>query len=82
VAGIGDRAGLAERATRLDSNLPVEYLIPLYLDDSAGGRGRCPVGAAVCVGDLFSGVRAVALVAGVRIAGSITLVKTLLSRMV
>ncbi|WP_327582552.1 hypothetical protein OHA25_42455 [Nonomuraea sp. NBC_00507] len=95
MAGIGDRTGFAELATKLDTQLPiVSYLFPLYLLGTillaaALWRTRTvPRWSAVCIGAgglfplaIITGIGATALViAAIRIAGAIPLVKTLLSK--
>ncbi|MEV4165008.1 hypothetical protein [Nonomuraea dietziae] len=95
MAGIDERAGFAELATALDTRLPiVSYLFPLYLIGTvllAGALWRAKEGprwSALCigVGGLFplaaiTGIGPTALIiASIRIAGSIPIVKALLTR--
>ncbi|MFI7132415.1 hypothetical protein ACIBQ1_42530 [Nonomuraea sp. NPDC050153] len=95
MAGIDDRTGFAEVATKLDTQLPiVSYLFPLYLLGTimlAAALWRTktvPRWSAVCIGTgglfpiaIITGIGATALIiAAIRIAGALPLVKTLLSR--
>jgi hypothetical protein len=95
MAGIDERAGFAELATTLDTQLPiVAYLFPLYLIGTvllAGALWRAkavPRWSALCigVGGLFplaviTGIGTTALIiAAIRIAGSIPIAKALLAR--
>jgi uncharacterized membrane protein len=95
MADIDERTGFAELATKLDTQLPiVSYLFPLYLIGTvllaaALWRAKAvPRWSALCigVGGLFplaviTGIGATALIiAAIRIAGSIPIVKTLLAR--